>query len=103
MFMKWGLTLFGPFYFGYQSASHDYRVSDIWLPVGWAVFCALWFMWSNRSMLRQARTNADLSSPNPIPTAWAGFATMMLAIAMSLVFIGFHLVAYFAARWVSGW
>ena len=103
MFTKWGLTLFGPLYFGYQSANHDHQVSDIWLPVGWAVFCALWFMSSNRSMLKQARTNAEFTNENPMPAAWAGFATITLIVTMTLVFIGFHLAAYFSARWVAAW
>ena len=81
-------SLFGAAYFGYKGLS-------FYVVIGWAIFCALWFMKQNKELLEQARQNAygEKSDPN----IGSRLTSFLIFIAIAAVLCGVQLGAYYIA------
>lgn len=86
------LSLLGPAYFGYKASSYV-------AVVVWALLSAAFFFWRNRDALKQAKRHAY--GTETVPASYLSFVTLLLFIAVAVLFLAAHFGVYFLVRAVS--
>jgi len=81
-------SLFGAAYFGYKDLS-------FYVVIGWAIFCALWFINENKELLEQARKNAYGEKADP--NMGSRLTSLLIFVAIATVLGGVQLGAYYIA------
>ena len=79
-------SLFGPAYFGYHHTPYGAVVI-------WAAASAAVFFWRNKESLRHARRQAY--GADSVPNAYTLFVTLLLLIAIGVVYLAVHSALYF--------
>ena len=85
-------SLLGPAYFGFKSAPY-------WMVGGWALVCAIAFMWMSRESLRYSANLANRDSP--VPPWFNIFSTFMIFLSIASGYEIAHFAVYFLVFWLS--
>jgi len=60
-----------------------------------AVWCAGYFLWENRTLLKLAQRDADAGGANSVPKIFTHFVTLLLFIAITVCFLAVQSGIYF--------
>lgn len=82
-------SLFGAAYFGYTAAN------ILAVPI-WAIVCTIWFLGSNKDVLKYSRKVAFGQESSPSP--WSYFTAFLIFVAIATVLTGVQVGLYFIAE-----